>query len=111
MRTKNLALAILIGAVAGTVCSATAVPAAEPDWKAVEQALGKPGQLQDGDVFRVGMPRADLSVRVNGGPVKPGFALGSYGAFKQIGDQAMVIGDLVLHDHEVPAVLSGLLSR
>jgi hypothetical protein len=111
MRLKNLALAILIGAVAGTVCSASPVPAAEPDWKAVEQALGKPGQLQDGDVFRVGMPRADLSVTVKGVPVKPGFALGSYAAFKQMGDQAMVMGDLVLLDQEIPAVMSGLFSR
>ena len=30
--------------------------AAEPDWKAVEQAIGKSGQLQPGDVFRVGIP-------------------------------------------------------
>ena len=111
MRITNLTLAILIGAVAGTVCSATAVPAAEPDWKAVEQALDKPGQLQDGDVFRVGMPRADLAVTVKGVPVKPGFALGSYAAFKQMGDQAMVMGDLVLLDQEIPAVMSGLLSR
>jgi hypothetical protein len=48
--------------------------AAEPDWKAVEQALGKPGQLQAGDVFRVGMPRTDLNVAVKGVPVKAGFA-------------------------------------
>ena len=90
---------------------ATAVPAAEPDWKAVEQALGKPGQLQGSDVFRVGMPRADLAVTVKGVPVKPGFALGSYAAFKQMGDQAMVMGDLVLLDQEIPAVMSGLFSR
>jgi uncharacterized protein DUF1259 len=82
--------------------------AADPDWKAVEQALGKPGQLQAGDVFRVGMPRADLAVTVKGVPVKPGFALGSYAAFKQMGDHAMVMGDLVLLDQEVPAVMSGL---
>src|ERR1043166_176338 len=82
--------------------------AAAPDWKAVEQALGKPGQLQAGDVFRVGMPRTDLAVTVKGVPVKPGFALGSYAAFKQVGDQAMVMGDLVLLDQEVPAVMAGL---
>src|SRR5260370_19373233 len=111
MRIQNLAPTILIGAVAGTFCSATAVPAAEPDWKAVEQALGKPGQLQDGDVFRVGMPRADLAVTVKGVPVKPGFALGSYAAFKQMGDQTMVMGDLVLLDQEIPGVMSGLFSR
>src|SRR5439155_754669 len=68
--------------------------AADPDWKAVEQALGKSGQLQPGDVFRIGMPRTDLAVSVKGVPVKAGFALGSYAAFKQVGDQSMVMGDL-----------------
>src|SRR5262245_12177572 len=87
------------------------VQAADPDWKAVEQALCKPGQLQSGDVFRIGMPRTDLSVTVKGVPVKPGFALGSYAAFKQVGDHAMVMGDLVLLDQEVPGVMSGLLSN
>ena len=82
--------------------------AADPDWKAVEQALGKSGQLQPGDVFRVGMPRTDLAVTVKGVPVKAAFALGSYAAFKQVGADAMVMGDLVLLDQEVPAVMSGL---
>src|SRR5713226_7404987 len=90
--------------------SPTGALAADPDWKAVEQALGKSGQLQAGDVFRVGMPRTDLSVTVKGVPVKAGFALGSYAAFKQLGDQAMVMGDLVLLDQEVPAVMAGLFS-
>jgi hypothetical protein len=66
--------------------------------------------LQAGDVFRVGMPRTDLAVTVKGVVVKAGFALGSYAAFKQVDDQAMVMGDLVLLDQEVPAVTSGLLS-
>ena len=93
---------------------ALAVPvaawAADPDWKAVEQALGKSGSMQPGDVYRIGMPRTDLNVTVKGVPVKAGFALGSYAAFKQIGDQAMVMGDLVLLDQEIPAVMSGLFA-
>src|SRR5438477_7686761 len=97
-----IGLALLVG-------TAGLAGAAEPDWKAVEQALGKSGQLQPGDVFRVGMPRTDLTVTVKGVPVKAGFALGSYAAFKQEGDSAMVMGDLVLLDREVPAVMSGLL--
>ena len=84
--------------------------AAEPNWKAVEQALGKPGQLQPGDVFRVGMPRTDLSVIVKGVPVKAGFALGSYAAFKPVGDEVMVMGDLVLLDQEVQGVMAGLFA-
>ena len=56
--------------------------AVDPDWKAVEQARGKSGQLQTGDVFRIGMPRTDLTVTVKGVPVNAPFALGSYAAFK-----------------------------
>jgi hypothetical protein len=82
--------------------------ASEPDWKAVEAALGKSGQAQPGGVYRIGMPRTDLAVTVKGVPVKAGFALGSYAAFKPVGDQAMVMGDLVLLDQEVPAVMAGL---
>ena len=110
MQTTQLNVAILAGAVLGIVCWATPLRAAEPDWKAVEQALGKPGQVQAGDVFRVGMPRTDLSVTVKGVPVKAGFALGSYAAFKEVGSAAMVMGDLVLLDQEIPAVMSGLFS-
>src|SRR5258708_27565204 len=88
----------------------TAARAADPDWKAVEQALGKSGQMQAGDVFRIGMHRTDLNVTVKGVPVKAGFALGSYAAFKQIGDHAMVMGGLVLLDQEIPAVMSGLFA-
>src|SRR5499426_857230 len=104
IRSFSLHLAVIV-----VLCSAIGAQGAEPDWKAVEQALGKSGQLQSGDVFRVGMPRSDLSVTVKGVPVKAGFALGSYAAFKQIGDHAMVMGDLVLLDQEVPAVMSALL--
>ena len=102
----------VIGLLIATVIIATPglVGAVDPDWKAVEQAFGKSGQLQTGDVFRIGMPRTDLTVTVKGVPVKPSFALGSYAAFKQIGSQAMVMGDLVLLDQEVPPVMSGLFA-
>ena len=110
MRTTIRRLSLQVGIIAALLCSAAGASGAEPDWKAVEQALGKPGQLQAGDVFRVGIPRTDLAVTVKGVPVKPGFALGSYAAFKQVGDQVMVMGDLVLLDQELPAVMSGLFS-
>ncbi len=96
-----LALAVIVGAPELALAS-------EPDWKAVEAALGKSGQAQPGGVFRIGMPRTDLAVTVKGVPVKAGFALGSYAAFKPVGDQVMVMGDLVLLDQEVPAVVAGL---
>jgi len=67
--------------------------------------------MMSGDVFRVGMPRTDLKVTVNGVPVQPGFALGSYAAFKQYDDGTMVMGDLVLLDEEVNGVMQGLFDQ
>src|SRR5437867_8589963 len=110
MKSKVSKCAIVFCGLMGIVIAPAAARAADPDWKAVEQALGKSGQLQPGDVFRVGMPRTDLTVTVKGVPVKAGFALGSYAAFKQMGDRAMVMGDLILLDQEVPAVMSGLFA-
>jgi uncharacterized protein DUF1259 len=102
--------AILVLSVALVVSWPAPARPADPDWKAVESALGTPGQLQPGDVFRIGMPRTDLQVTVKGVPVKASFALGSYAAFRQVGAHAMVMGDLVLLDAEVPGVMSGLFA-
>ena len=100
--------AILILGLAVIVGAPELALAAELDGKTIEAALGTSGQTQPGGVFRVGMPRTDLAVTVKGVPVRAGFALGSYAAFKPVGDQAMVMGDLVLLDQEVPAVMAGL---
>src|SRR5256712_11009884 len=111
MKPRFLIYVVTLVAVIAALTAPVVARAADPDWKAVEQALGKSGQMQTGDVFRIGMPRTDLNVTVKGVPVKAGFALGSYAAFKQVGDHAMVMGDLVLLDQEVPAVMSGLFAR
>jgi len=62
------------------------------DWKAVEQALGKAGSVQPGDVYKVSLPRSDLQVTVGGVQLKPALALGSWLAFKKAGDITMVMG-------------------
>lgn len=78
------------------------------DWKAVEQAMGRNGAPQPGDVYRFSMPRGDLKVTAGGVEIKPAFALGSWAAFKIMGDHAMVMGDLVLTEDEVNPVISRL---
>lgn len=78
------------------------------DWKAVEQALGKAGSMQPGDVYKAGLPRTDLNVTVGGIQVKAPLALGSWVAFKKTGDMTMVMGDLVLTEDEVTLVLTKL---
>jgi hypothetical protein len=82
--------------------------AAETDWQAVAQALGKAGSMQPGDVYKVSLPRSDLKVTVNGIELKPALALGSWVAFKKMGSMTMVMGDLVLTEDEVTPVLTKL---
>ena len=79
-----------------------------PEWKPVEDALGRKGSMQPGDVFKFSMPRSDLKVTVAGTPVKAGLALGSWLAFKKAGDDAIVMGDLVLAESEVEKVMMKL---
>jgi hypothetical protein len=74
-------------------------------WKDVEDAIGRPGQAQPGDVIRFGLPRKDLHVKLDGVELKAGFALGSWVAFKKDGATAMVMGDLVLTQDEVEPVM------
>lgn len=85
------------------------VPAPD-DWSAVENALGRKGTPQPGGVMRFSFPRRDLRVLVDGVPIRPALALGSWIAFKRLGSSGhtMAMGDLVLLDSEVNAVISAL---
>ena len=94
-------------ATAQTTNSAPANPSAN-DWKQVEDAMGRPGQIQPGDVLKFGMPRKDLHIVLNGVEIKPGLALGSWTAFRRDGNGAMVMGDLVLTEDEVEPVMMKL---
>ena len=78
------------------------------DWKPVEDALGRKGSMQPGDVYKFSMPRSDLKVSVQGTAVKPGLALGSWVAFKRVGEDTVVMGDLVLLESEVGPVMQKL---
>lgn len=78
-------------------------------WSPVEDAIGRKGAMQPGDVIKFSFPRSDLSVSVGGIRLSPALALGGWVAFKHVGaGQSMAMGDLVLTDDEVPAVMKAL---
>ena len=87
-----------------------AAPAwAAPDWAKVDAALGRPGVEQPDGVRRYGFPRSDLRVVLDGVSIEPSLALGSWAAFQPMGDEVMVMGDLVLTHEEVNPVMTRLL--
>lgn len=85
--------------------------AADSDWmKRVGEALGTPGTEMPGGIYRIGLPRTDLRVTVDGVAIEPGLALGSWLAFRQTGvKEAVVMGDLVLTGDEVSPVMKKLV--
>src|ERR1700686_2023492 len=79
------------------------------DWQTqVGEALGKTGSAAPGGIYRVGLPRTDLKVTLDGVELKPGFALGGWLAFEKMGEESMVMGDLVLTENEVNPVMTKL---
>jgi hypothetical protein len=83
-------------------------PSNTSDWKQVEDAMGRPGQVQPGDVIKFGMPRKDLTVVLDSVTIKPSLALGSWASFKRDVGGTMVMGDLVLTEDEVEPVMMKL---
>jgi hypothetical protein len=82
--------------------------AQDNSWKAVDAAMGRTGQMQPGGVYKYAMPRRDLKVTKDGITVAPGLAFGSWIAFQKMGDQAMLMGDLVLTEDEIEPVMLSL---
>jgi hypothetical protein len=96
-------------ALAALLSGASSIAFAADDWQSqVGAALGKTGAAAPGGVYRVGLPRTDLKVTLDGVELKPGFALGSWLAFEKMGEEGMVMGDLVLTMDEVNPVMTKL---
>jgi len=97
--------------VAGPLLAlALASPAfAAIDWSQVDQAMGKKGAMQPGNVYKFTMPRTDMKVTLDGVQLQPGFALGTHVEFLPMGDMVMYMGDLVLGTDEIEPVMKKLL--
>src|SRR5260370_15495325 len=100
----NLAALALVGGFA------VSAQAADDNWVRVGEALGKPGTELPGGVYKVGLPRTDIKATLDGVELKPGFALGRWLAFQKMGNDGMVMGDLVLTMDEVSPVMAKLVA-
>lgn len=99
---------ILVSSVLMIAALGAAAPAVAADWTQVANALGKSGTEGAGGVYRVGFPRTDLNVTLDGITLKPTLALGAWVAFLPMGNKDMVMGDLVLTEDEVGPVMKKL---
>src|SRR5947208_13337207 len=104
---RKAKLLIALFAIFQFACSSTGQPG-QFDWKPVADAIGKPGVVQPDGIYKIGLPRTDLHVKVGDLEIKPTLALGSWLAFRKMAAETMVMGDLVLAEDEVAPVMGKL---
>jgi hypothetical protein len=95
-------------------CSGSITHAQAPglDTARIERLTGVKGTLDPKEgVFRVAVPRTDLSVTAAGVKMTPPLGLTSWAAFQRAGANVVVMGDLVLLEDQVNPVMSTVLDE
>src|SRR5215469_3578473 len=104
---KTYLLSILI--CCGTI---TAALVATLDTAKIDQLTGLKGKMNEKEgVYKIGFPRSDVKVVVDGWTMPPFMGLGTWAAFTATKGGAMVMGDTVLSEDEVNAAMSAALEN
>jgi uncharacterized protein DUF1259 len=108
-RTFRLHSLLIASAIVGLGVPSAARAEDKLDTAKIEEIVGAKGAVDEG-VFKISMPRTDVSVKVDGEAFAPFLGLTSWTAFQPgTKSPAMVMGDLVLFQDEVNPVMSALL--
>jgi hypothetical protein len=113
----NAALIAVLFTATATATTAAAVEnpgsAGALDTAQIERLTGAKGKLDPSEpgVFKVSVPRSDLTVTAAGVRLTPPMGLTSWAAFKRAGDHTVVMGDTVMLEDQVNAVLSAALDN
>lgn len=103
---------LLLNLVAFPALAAPPTGRAPLDTKRIEELTGAKGVMDAREgTFKVSAPRSDLSVSVGGVKVTPPMGLTSWAAFKRVGKEVVVMGDVVLLEDQVNPVMSAALDN
>jgi hypothetical protein len=101
-------LSILAAIFAATSISALAAL----DTAKIDNLTGLKGKLNEKEgVYKVTFPRADVKIRVDGWKMPPFMGLGTWAAFTETKNGAMVMGDTVIFEDEVNPAMSVALDN
>jgi len=98
-RDFMIAAGLVVLAVPGLFLHAA--PESKLDPAKISQAAGVKATTTKDGIVRIGWPRTDVKVEVDGMPLKPFAGLGSWAAFAPAPHGAMVMGDTVVFQDEV----------
>lgn len=99
---------VVLNLTVGLMAAAAQAQSKQLDGSAIDRAAGAKGTLiQAENVYKVTFPRDDVKVTVDGVRMPPFMGLTSWAAFSPgMGEEAMVMGDLVLFQDEVNPAMS-----
>ncbi|HXP35604.1 MAG TPA: DUF1259 domain-containing protein, partial [Chthoniobacterales bacterium] len=94
-----------------TVCCANIdIAPAALDTAKIDQITGLKGKLNEKEgVYKITSPRSDVKVSVDGWTMPPFMGLGTWAAFTETKNGAIVMGDTVLFEDEVNPAMSAAL--
>jgi hypothetical protein len=93
-------------------CANIDVSFATLDTAKIDQITGLKGKLSEKEaVYKVTWPRSDVTVAVDGWTMPPFMGLGTWAAFTETKDGAMMMGDTVLFEDEVNAAMTAALDN
>src|SRR5213083_1016191 len=105
MKNFLLPTTILLGIVSSAF-------AADLNTARIDELTGLKGKMNEKEgVYKVTFPRDDVKVSVAGWQMPPFMGLGTWAAFQGTNEKAMMMGDTVLFEDEVNAVMSAALDN
>jgi hypothetical protein len=110
----NARVPLVISVVVAILCLGSVAQCAETamDTAAIVRLTGAKGTFDEKEgVFKVSVPRKDLSVTIAGVKMTPPMGLTSWAAFKRDGKDDMVMGDMVMTEDQVSPVMSAALDN
>src|SRR2546421_2892936 len=98
--------------VCAICCANIGIASAALDAAKIDQITGLKGKLNEKEgVYKITSPRADVKVAVDGWTMPPFMGLGTWAAFIETSNGAMVMGDTVLFEDEVNAAMTAALDN
>jgi uncharacterized protein DUF1259 len=102
----------MLKSVAALCLVAAPAMAAKLDSARIEQITGLKGQWTEKEgVFKVQVPRSDLTVTAAGAKLTPPLGLTAWAAFTQAGAHTVVMGDIVLTEDQVNPAMDAALQN
>ena len=112
MPKRAVTTLILVGAFGIVAAAPQKNGTAKLDTARIEELTGVKGAFNAKEgVFKVSVPRTDLSIIIAGVKMTPPMGLTSWAAFKHDGNRTMVMGDMVMTEEQVNPAMSTALDN